>query len=608
METKNVYENRKRALESITKNEWLKYNSLFKTYVAEFDMSFNRGVSQNMNYYVKRNTNTNEISYEDSLCISLFPTEGDENVKLSYLTAKVGNGKTCLCRYIKGEKSPLYEDTICIYIDTWSHRTINDSIFRDTILKVLKEKEIVKNKAEFCNRIFENQGFTGKYKLSMSDQLDRYETITARELIDYIDSLSGYHKVLITIDNIDECDKELIENSRDFAIKLKTSCGSKKKYGILIPARGHTAKKYFDQKIFADNQLPPMDPIAIIRSHFLNFKDIIQQETKNYSQKIEYPKTNDGRYSTPPNITISITPATVIYFIDLLLKTLDKEPAFWKLLLILANGNYRRLVCFCYNFIHSCKLPLVPLFNRVWNPLLTDVQQNNIPFNLGLETLLAIHYPFYDVEASHIVNVFNLKSSHQSGDFQNSLATPRVLCYLKNKKEQDLSEIKNYFKNYSYDNIVINDVIEKCFGEGLIDSEHGNYVKDLSDESRIKLSTIGHFYLDVLICNDTYLSFMTDDIPMPIPYQFTILDKYEKSSDNRETFPKIIEQYTDKLIHFVEMEEKAEKILLESRGYSYNDFLSQSSIVDDKNSYSISQYIKANRNKRVALDVLDRYL
>jgi hypothetical protein len=608
MNTTKTSLSRKRALSEIKLDEWLSYNPLFETYIPEFSEAFNRGSSLDLNYYINRTRNKGNRYYEDELCESLFPTSSI--AKLSYLSAKVGNGKTSLCRYIT-EKLNKQKDYLVIYLDIGSSeiKTSNIiSLFRDAILNVLKEKHIVTKKREFCDGIFNKSGFDD---LTLIQKYDKYNDLNYQEIIDYIDDLSDIQKILIIIDNIDECNMEIINFCEYFAKNLQKYCNKlKKTYSILLPARETTVKKYFDQEHFADNPLPKIDEIEIIKKALSQSIDKIKGSMGQYSQSIEYPKIK-GPYSFP-SITIIMTKESAEIFLSRLIETV-KTSIFWYLCRALSNENYKIMTSHIYNFIHSCKLPITPLFSLIWLKDFYITHNLEIPeymsFNIGLETLLAIHYPFFDKKASLITNVFNLKDSVSPGDHVNTLILIRLLCFLQNNTDQNkyLREIIETFNKYEYSIDNIKAAIEKCFEYGLIEAAYGNHLADLSDNSEIKISSIGKFYIDVLICNDTYLSFMADDTPMPDMFFQDIGKKYKKHGHEHTKFSHIIKQASDTFINFIKTEEKLEKNSMKSKNYDYKDFLSRMSFKKDSEPITIGEYIELNRNQPISIDMIEIY-
>jgi len=610
MSITEINQPRKRALAHINKDDWLNHNPLFKSFIPEFNSAFNRGSSLNLDYYQDREKNASLMRYEDEICESLFPT--DNNPKLSYLSAKVGNGKTCLCRYITKELNN-QNDCFAFRVEIGSLKNDTSNImklFTNAILKELQKKTIVEHKGDFCKKVFCLAGFPD---LTSSEMFDRYYNLPYTDIINYIDSLPEVKNILIIIDNIDECSLKVINYCKDFAMRLKNHCTNlDKKYSILLPARGHTARKYFDQKHFADFKLPKIDETELIKKALSQSIDEIEKSIRHYSQPIEYPKIR-GPYKFP-SYTVTITNESAKIFFNRLIDTVTtKESIFWFLCRTLSNKNYKIMISHMYNFIHSCKLPLIPLFNQIW---LKDFYYTHdltvpdiIPFDLGLETLLASHYPFYDVDISHVVNIFNLKNSTISGDFRNTLITIRLLCFLKNNKHRNiiLAEIQEEFSKYGYlrDDVDIA-IEEKCFAYGLLDAPNGNHLKDLEGTSEIKISPIGEFYIDILICSDTYLSFMADDTPVPNNFYRDIGKKYEKQKN--VDFHKIKKRATSIFIRFVEAEEKLEKNFLENKNYNYNDFLSRMSMPIDSKPQTISKYIESRRNQSINIDMLNVYL
>jgi GTPase SAR1 family protein len=616
---------RKRPLEDIsnTKSEWRRYNLLFETNIEKFDDIFEHGVRSDINYYVKRKykkeglDDSNTEYYEDKFFDLVMPENGADNVKLSCLHGKVGCGKTSLCRYITEKKIPEEEPgCIGIYLDA----TGNDSIenfeewFRQKCLDVLIVKGIVKNKVDFCKKILKKSGIS---RITNEKALDRYSNLDISDLINYIDSIELIEKVLILIDNIDECPRELITNCKNFALRLKKVCVDKtKKYGIVISLRKQSLK-YIDQdNNFAEERLPPVDDIEIIMSKFKKMEEHLMKSRVPYKEIFER-YSSGGTYHVPQQIKISITRDRTIDFLKAILEAARKKEDFWKLICALSDGNYKYMTANAYHLMHSCKLQLNPAFIKafVTNNLEiygTTIAPESIPIELGLECLLAIHYPFFDHKASTIMNLFNLKNDKMPGAWHNTLTTVRVLCYLNNQHDKTINEIIDYFTNItvSYKEEFIRDAIGRSIDSGLINSDHGIKIMDLDEaQSKVSISRIGKLYIEQLIWHPTYLSFMSDDTPVPKLYYFKIEYKYTRKQNNPTAFTEIIKQYSDDFISFIESEEEHEKTAINNK-IIYQGFLSRTSYINPKTGdpMTISEYIKSKKSCKLTAVELNNYI
>lgn len=588
------------VLDDATKGEWLVYNPLFFKYIPEFDESFNRGVHLNLDYYVPRNSL--DLSYEMGLCEYLFSPDKKSNTKVYNLKGNVGSGKTTLCKYIVERILPENE-SLGIYLDVWPSEEISDNsilkkVFISEVYNALIRNKIVENYKEFCEGVLKVMGWSN---LSPKDILECSTSFEPEYVLQYLSLLPSIKNILIIIDNIDESSVNMIENCNVFSLELARICRSlEKNFSILVPAREYTITRYFFQDHFAKKSLKNIDEINIIVKKLEQASLSIKESVREYSQKVEYSPVK-GPYNYP-NIRIIIKKESAIDFLKEMSKVIlsKDENTFYYLVKAISNKNLKIFTGNVYNLIHSCKLPLTKLFNKVFLTNINFAESTDaITFNLAVECLMSIHYPFYDVNSSHIVNIFNLNNSKAPNDFKNTLTIPRLICFLRNKGTgtTKLSEIYDWFGKYMYTKNLIDDAIEKCFNYGLVISNHGCHSRILENNSILSSTSISNFYLDILICNYLYLSFISDDTPMSPNLYSEIHKKYDKdlSKDNHK-FTATVSKSAKNFIQFLEHEEALEREFLEKNHLNYNDFHSQTCLSIDNNYLSFSKHITEKNN------------
>ena len=191
-------------------------------------------------------------------------------------------------------------------------------------------------------------------------------------------------------------------------------------------------------------------------------------------------------------------------------------------------GNCKYLVAGLYNFLHSCKLPLTPLFAQAFLPAYTNQEVKQVvPLGTAVECLMAIHYPFFDVDASSICNVFNAADLRAPNCYENTLVIVRLLARLYNA-EQPLSygKLREDFKSVGYHQKVVDAAFEKVSKFGLVDSSEGYCMQDWNDGTDIAATTATKTYIEVLIVEPSYLQYVSEDVPMPPEFVVSIHEKY----------------------------------------------------------------------------------
>ncbi|MDH5561890.1 MAG: hypothetical protein OEY59_13655 [Deltaproteobacteria bacterium] len=597
---------RKRALDapSLIPKKQVVYNPLFESSIPELDEIFERGLPLNLNYYVKRKAQNNEW-FEDFLAINLFSTHQNPTGKVYIVEGNVGSGKSSLCKYWQKKHEELSGDNaLVIILDVWpteeddeiNHPELTE-MFIESVFDSLSLKKFFETKADFFKSVLSSMGFNG---LSQDILLKMSKELSSNDIVDFLVFTEVIAKVLIVIDNIDETSQATIKSCRNFALQVskKSRRHGTKPFSIVMPMRQYTRTRYFDQEHFAHIELPSVSISEIVNSKLEQATDTFASITREYSQQISYVKTKYPKKEIY-GLTVRVTPEKSCYFFQQMSKVVlsSKEQSFLDLITSLSNSNLKILIGNMYNFIHSCKLPLTQLFEKSFVPP-EHLKKKDFPeaisFTLGLECLMNIHYPFYDVNASHIINLFNVVSSDASNDYKNSLCISRLLCFLLNNSDQKYESVISRMDFFGYTSFYTNAAIDKCFTYGLIKSDYGRKHSHLTKKSSIAATNIAKLYIYDLLYT-RYLQYVSEDTFMEEEYIVPVIEKYfDDCVANSSDLLKNRKKSEEKFIKFLQKEEDFEKKYISNTiNYNWDDFLSEFGITYDNKYLSISDFIKA---------------
>lgn len=592
---------RRRALDDISndmENSWVKFNPLFERFIPQFDASFNRGTPLNLDYYVTRKGRIDGMTFEEEMCGIFFTPNSSASGKAFVLRGKVGTGKTCFSRYIGKQLLQRRKGEYCIYVD--ARRIIGTS---DSEIKTNLENKF-RDSAELSLTsgdmpLFRSQkdmylyvlGCLGYQNLSDEYILENGgKKISLNDLLRYLIEHEAINKLLIIIDNIDENLRRAVAIGRDFAFQISSTLwqvlqnlnenGIKKSSCVLIPAREYTANWYFDTERFAIKDLHLVDEEKVIVMKLKQAEESIKSSTKPISEEISWVQ-----YVGPdPALNRKKIVITKDYACKFLIRlseiVFEKESELLSIVKTLAGSNLKIFVHHFYNLIHSNKLPLTPLFVDVFTPDYTNekkYEKIRIPNDLACECLLAIHFPFYDVKASLIMNIFNAASDNAPNSYQNTLVIPRLMCLLRRSNVIKFEILMKKMNDYGYHESFVRKGLKKLFHYGLLTSEHGIRLKHIEKETFLGPTSAIDLYLDYLIFEPSYLQYVCEDVPMPEKLVVPIAEKYPinySHGDKTKRFKSI-----EKLISFVMNEEKLEeKVVLERKQFNKDVYLYQMSL------------------------------
>ncbi len=595
-----------RVLDGVKKNidDYLIYNPLFHSYISAFDSAFDRGVAADLDYYITRDQSSG-TTYEDELLGILTAEHSNSIGKVYVLHGCVGSGKTTLCRYL-AEKHPasFSGDVLIIRADIWPReevggdQTVLTDLLKDATFEAVQRFKLYEDKGAFYKTLFSALGFP---PASSEEAYRMARDLSAEHLIEALINLKRFKCIVIIIDNIDELSDTTIREAIRFGIRIAQHARgfANMPFTVLLTVREYTVKRFMDQDHFAHKALRPLSAASVMCSKLDHARDEIPKIAKEYSQEVDYVPRG---YRPPPpsdmSKRITITKDGACDFLKALsiYITSEKEHDFRDLIVDLAGGNLKFLVGNLYNFIHSCKLPLTSLFRAIFTPTDGSVKISGvferISSNLALECLMCVHYPFYDVSGSHIINVFNLTGSLAPNNFRNTLSILRLLGFVNNSENVSYSEICNILGEYGYEKELIDKAINKCIEYGLVQSEHGRHTGHLTVDSLLSISSSGKMYFRIL--PKRYLRFVCEDTPMPEEFIVPLQEKYIPIRPSLEgaDAQKNREKSAQKFVAFLKYEEELERTYIEDDlGRDWNGYINRVGIDIRGQKMTIANYL-----------------
>jgi hypothetical protein len=514
----------------------------------------------------------------------LFNDHNRPQGKIYVLTGAVGYGKTSFVKYMGTVKLPQMiskqtgnpEKLLFVYYDVLSGRIQKEqaliNIVTDFISR-LKDALYLRKDSAFNGKYDFARNFTklhGQIDPTNSDLENAIANATLNELVDFAYESKAYDTIFFVIDNIDECNIEVKQAADQFCSSLRDICQGKTgtvKTCILVPMREYTQKNhFFSTNHYFTKEMPPPKLREIVKKRLLAIKLHIAGKVGPVSHSIEIrvPNTSVEKRFTTRRITV--TPQGAASFLSEVIGLIDthEERHMREFLTNISNNNLKILIKTVYYLFHSCKLDYFPLFERVFD----NGQQHSsgkplFPIPLLIESLMSIHYPYFDKKSSIVINLFDCETLWR-GDFRNTLAVPRVLYYLKNRNAAQAAEMYEDFSSISYDHATLVKALRVAFKAGLVMSDVGASPDDLSNFSTVRLSNAGSYYLSTIIGDVRYLHMVSEACPMPIDYIVPISEKYHytyNQQSNQSIFRvnlKASKESVRRFVDFIQAEEEAE--------------------------------------------------
>lgn len=594
---------RVRALDDLKQNHNL--NFITKHVIPSMDRVFNKGnIGIDYNYYIKRENNFEEFFVSKVLSLER-KTSDRITCDYSFLVGTVGTGKTTFISYILDKIIiPEYVNVFPFYLDFHlipkenHYELIKERIVK-TIVNDIVNKYFENSEFEFMNDFVNNHLKCNEYL--KSEIISIYKNlISVESILTYIDRTLSINKnltkLLLIFDNIDENSKEVLNSIFYFQNYITNFAHSNFKYisfTILVVCRNYSMKAFNTRNVEA-TYIRPVETNSVIKSKLIEFKESIE-----FSGEKIFEKINSDKQGLEKTIIISKN------FLEKMLENIIDyifiydESETISLLQNISSDNLKLLVANMFNLLNSSKLPFLRLIIEIFenydfdnDKLIYQIENRKLlTFDSTFECLVAIYHPYYNVETSLVLNVFNLNNSRTIDDFQNILAIPRLLFLIKNLGQLTFNLIIAEFNDYNYSNNLIKIAFEKCFEKGLFKTECGVCVDDIDKNiDKIELSSSGNLYINKLISSFIYLQYMCEDTPLESEFLVDIKRKYPVNNSIGEL--KIRKDSVFKFVEFLIIQEHLELKSIRNKNKDIQNYLDKFSINVNGNGIMLTSFIK----------------
>lgn len=316
-------------------------------------------------------------------------------------------------------------------------------------------------------------------------------------------------------------------------------------------------------------------------NHKNNIREFIPSSTyrekqvrlKDGSFKKVYERFHSGRWVLVENISTLLKAFAK--------KSIIKEKrGFLDFVENISAGNLKLVTKNTYNIFHSCKLNLSEIMKIVYiseqtkeyKELLEKMENSSYGPPVIYDLAMAIHFPFYDVEASYIPNIFNLNNSSAPNDWRNTFCIIRLLLYIRNNGKTTYQNLCRALESIGYDLSHVELAIQKSLDYCLLDTEFGTKLEHIDDTTVMELSSSGIYMVDNAIRDHRYLSYICEDTYMEEEYILPIENKYYKgkSAGSIEAKVKAVNQW----FSFIHKEETNEiEYVTSQKGWDEMNFL-----------------------------------
>ena len=154
---------------------------------------------------------------------------------------------------------------------------------------------------------------------SDSDVLSARKDIALDEILDFLSGFEEVERVMIVIDNLDECSKEILDLTRSFVRSLAargSSSARSKKVAVLLPLRNYSINRFGDTKRYALDDLPEPDYVQVFARKIDILKEFIAKDAGTYTGQVSSAAfSRANKEHSIQEIKYSVGPANITYFL-----------------------------------------------------------------------------------------------------------------------------------------------------------------------------------------------------------------------------------------------------------------------------------------------------
>lgn len=607
-------------------HEWKTFNPVFDLNTSQFDKAFSSEYGLDPDYYLLHTGYGDNSSFEERMVNNLFSGHGNPDSKLYLLRGDLGVGKTTFVHYMGSYLLPkTFDKVFFMYVNCYNRFPRGNTsyqnfdkvflrMFKETLINNKQKKEWQYSTEACLAQAVLN--YRGVYNESDLNAIRELNNSGADVLLPFLLQNFRFDRIFIAIDNMDDCSEDVREIGFSFAQSLSDivmECGltQANMVSILVPLRRYTNFST-DTEGYPRIDMPTHSTSNIMTIKIEHVKDLINNNyikgIKEYISHTTFRKREvtkkDGtkkvyweRYYSGKWVSISN--------ISMLFKTFIKKTEIRKkhgLLDFVENmsgGNLKLVTRNTYNIFHSCKLNISDIMQFVYTPedsydykkLLEGLESSSFGAPIIYDLTMAIHYPFYDFEASCIANMFNIINSTAPNDWRNTLCMTRFLLFLYNNGPSSYEDVQSALESIGYNEIYYKKALEESLNYCLLKTNLGTKLEHLSNDTTLELSTAGKYMIDFSICDHRYLGYVCENTMMEPEFIVKIEDKYQigKSTGNIHA----IDEGVKKFYSFLKKEESKEiEYVTKIKKWHFNSFLRDFSPLLNGSHVTLSEYIK----------------
>ncbi len=543
-------------------------NALFHQTYSAFDAIFRRiditdmpnlfcelrtnNVVTNRNFFSRFKMHEDDViadtSQLDSFLKDNYPST--HNGSMYYVFGKKGVGKSTLLtyyisRYLSQQKYiPIYLDLYGIDIEDL-YQSINRKLYESLYNSQLTKKYFISpENAKEVRKEFSSMSDEWIIDKIYKDHENKYQF--TYQLLHHL-AEERQKKIYIFFDNTDELGFDVIIQ----IIRLSYNIISNK-----IPVRIiHALRDYWGAPEFVNQArqfqvsctyLTPPNITELINARIKHIK--FPSPKAKFS--VEFLAWSESRWQQHTK-TVTYEKATVLLddFMVEVFQNLNFAEEIYKS----CNYNIRELLDNVYNFFHSCNLPIVPLFQRI---LLEQKKSRKIELDDYIRCIMTVHTFCFDYESSRVFNIFDMSGKCSVTSYRNTLGLIRILQRVSLEDGCEKNDLLADFKALGYEEDNLKYAINTLINKGLLESPDGDNFNVINI---LVISLKGKYYINKIIYNFEYLSYIQDRVPMPNNFQTSV--NYRFGSPNSLSGSGNLNQRIEavnKFVQFIKEEEQAE--------------------------------------------------
>lgn len=332
---------------------------------------------------------------------------------------------------------------------------------------------------------------------------------------EFFDFISKRRRVYVMIDNTDELGSKVVKQ----LVQVGYTLAREYPVRVIFALRDYWTGRELGlgrQFQFLSTYLQPPKIEKVISKRIENLK--FDDRGPFIIEYTRYDPDQRKRITDARSVSLQDVKKFLKAFVE---EALEVSPDITKDLYQLCNYDVREVLDNIYNFFHSCKLPMAPMFQRII--LKVDRKGPQVRLSDFITCFFTIHSVCYDYKSSRLFNIFDLKGVCEASNYRNTLGLVRILQRCSIGQGQNKDAVVKDFERLGYSSEVIYAAMSDLIDEGMLESPDGTEPAFIQT---LKVTQKGHFYIDRLIYMFDYLQYVQDRVPMEDKYHVAIQSRF----------------------------------------------------------------------------------